>query len=145
VNVPPMNHRPSVARRARTAGTPVAVVAVLSGVARSVGLGGYATIAFSATPQKRLRDANALFATSHQLAAGLGVAITAVALRGGTALTDGARSAYAVAFVVLGVPCLIPMAGALRLHPAAGDAARTVTPGQGCVIQSTVSDSRKSE
>ncbi|WP_329363999.1 DHA2 family efflux MFS transporter permease subunit [Streptomyces sp. NBC_01483] len=131
-----------------TAGTPVAViavVAVLSGVARSVGLSGYATIAFSETPQERLRDANALFATSHQLAAGLGVAITAVALRGGAALTDGARSAYAVAFVVLGVLCLIPMAGALRLHPTAGDAARTVAPGQGRVTQSTVSDSRKSE
>ncbi|MCZ1002239.1 MFS transporter [Streptomyces mirabilis] len=50
-----------------TRGTPVAViavVAVLSGVARSVGLSGYATIAFSETPPERLRDANALFATS---------------------------------------------------------------------------------
>ncbi|MFJ1608297.1 DHA2 family efflux MFS transporter permease subunit [Streptomyces sp. NPDC088253] len=131
-----------------TRGTPVAViavVAVLSGVARSVGLSGYATIAFSETPPERLRDANALFATSHQLAAGLGVAVTAVALRAGAALTDGTRSAYAVAFVVLGVLCLVPTAGALRLHPAAGDAARTVVPGQGRVTQSTVSDSRKSD
>ncbi|MDU8994279.1 DHA2 family efflux MFS transporter permease subunit [Streptomyces mirabilis] len=131
-----------------TRGTPVAViavVAVLSGVARSVGLSGYATIAFSETPPERLRDANALFATSHQLAAGLGVAVTAVALRGGAALTDGTRSAYAVAFVVLGVLCLVPTAGALRLHPAAGDAARTVVPAQGRVTQSTVSDSRKSD
>ncbi|MFE3412148.1 DHA2 family efflux MFS transporter permease subunit [Streptomyces mirabilis] len=131
-----------------TRGTPVAViavVAVLSGVARSVGLSGYATIAFSETPPERLRDANALFATSHQLAAGLGVAVTAVALRGGAALTDGTRSAYAVAFVVLGVLCLVPTAGALRLHPAAGDAARTVVPAQGRVTQSAVSDSRKSD
>jgi EmrB/QacA subfamily drug resistance transporter len=131
-----------------TRGTPVAViavVAVLSGVARSVGLSGYATIAFSETPPERLRDANALFATSHQLAAGLGVAVTALALRGGAALTDGTRSAYAVAFVVLGVLCLVATAGALRLHPAAGDAARTVVPAQGRVTQSTVSDSRKSE
>ncbi|QIY98438.1 DHA2 family efflux MFS transporter permease subunit [Streptomyces sp. S1D4-11] len=123
----------------------IAVVAVLSGVARSVGLSGYATIAFSETPPERLRDANALFATSHQLAAGLGVAVTAVALRGGAALTDGTRSAYAVAFVVLGVLCLVPTAGALRLHPAAGDAARTVVPAQSRVTQSTVSDSRKSD
>ncbi|MER7689469.1 DHA2 family efflux MFS transporter permease subunit [Streptomyces sp. NPDC097610] len=123
----------------------IAVVAVLSGVARSVGLSGYATIAFSETPPERLRDANALFATSHQLAAGLGVAVTAVALRGGAALTDGTRSAYAVAFVALGVLCLVPTAGALRLHPAAGDAARTVVPAQSRVTQSTVSDSRKSE
>ncbi|MFF2429205.1 DHA2 family efflux MFS transporter permease subunit [Streptomyces mirabilis] len=131
-----------------TRGTPVAViavVAVLSGVARSVGLSGYATIAFSETPPERLRDANALIATSHQLAAGLGVAVTAVALRGGAALTDGTRSAYAVAFVVLGVLCLVPTAGALRLHPAAGDAARTVVPAQGRVTQSAVSDSRKSD
>ncbi|MFI6489663.1 MFS transporter [Streptomyces sp. NPDC050564] len=131
-----------------TAATPVAVIAVvamLGGVARSVGLGGYATIAFSETPQERLRDANALLATSHQLAAGLGVAIVTVALRGGAALTDGPRSAYAVAFVALGVLCLLPTAGALRLHPTAGDAVRTVVPGQRRVPHSTVSDSRKSE
>jgi hypothetical protein len=73
------------------------------------------------------------------------VAVTTVALRGGAALTDGTRSAYAVAFVVLGVLCLVPTAGALRLHPAAGDAARTVVPAQGRVTQSTVSDSRKSD
>ncbi|WP_406473117.1 MFS transporter [Streptomyces sp. NBC_01615] len=131
-----------------TAATPVAVIAVvaaLGGVARSVGLTGYSTIAFSETRPERLRDANALFATSHQLAAGLGVAIAAVALRGGAELTDGPRPAYAVAFVVLGALCLLPTVGALRLHPAAGDAVRTVVPGQRGVTQSTVSDSRKSE
>ncbi|MFD6924226.1 MFS transporter [Streptomyces sp. NPDC059944] len=139
-----------------TAATPVAVIAVVAaagGVVRSVGLSGYATIAFSETGEERLRDANALFATSHQLAAGLGVAIATVALRGGAVLTDGARSAYAVAFVVLGALCLLPAVGALRLHPAAGDAARTVgpagartvAPGRSGVTRSTVSDSRKSE
>ncbi|MEU8790111.1 MFS transporter [Streptomyces sp. NPDC048643] len=139
-----------------TAATPVAVIAVVAaagGVVRSVGLSGYATIAFSETGEERLRDANALFATSHQLAAGLGVAIATVALRGGAALTDGGRSAYAVAFVVLGALCLLPAVGALRLHPSAGDAARTVgpsgartvVPGGRGVTRSTVSDSRKSE
>ncbi|WP_189188909.1 MFS transporter [Streptomyces albiflavescens] len=131
-----------------TAATPVSVIAVvaaLGGAARSVGLSGYATIAFSETPQERLRDANALFATSHQLAAGLGVAIVTVALRGGAALTDDPRSAYAVAFVALGLLCLLPTAGALRLHQTAGDAVRTVAAGQERVPRSTVSDSRKSE
>ncbi|MEU9471351.1 MFS transporter [Streptomyces avermitilis] len=131
-----------------TAATPVAVIAVvaaLGGVARSVGLTGYSTIAFSETRPERLRDANALFATSHQLAAGLGVAIATVALRGGGALTDGPRAAYALAFVTLGALCLVPMAGALRLHPAAGDAARTITAGQTSVTRSAVSDSRKSD
>lgn len=87
----------------------------------------------------------AFFAPSHQLAAGLGVAIATVALRGGAALTDGTRSAYAVAFVALGALCLFTTVGALRLHPAAGDAVRAVVPGQSGVTQSTVSDSRKSE
>lgn len=131
-----------------TAATPVAViavVAVLGGVARSVGLSSYATVAFSETPQERLRDANTLFATSHQLAAGLGVAIVTVALRGGAALTEGPRSAYAVAFVALGALCLLPTAGALRLHPTAGSAVRAVVPGQGRVSRTTVSDSRKSD
>ncbi|MFE1286101.1 MFS transporter [Streptomyces sp. NPDC058751] len=131
-----------------TAATPVAVIAVavaVGGVARSVGLSGYATIAFSETREERLRDANALLATSHQLAAGLGIAVATVALRGGAALTDGARPAYAVAFVVLGALCLPATVGALRLHPGAGDAARTVVPGRSGVTQSAVSDSRKSE
>ena len=131
-----------------TASTPVAVIAIVvaaGGVARSVGLSGYATIAFSETGEERLRDANALFATSHQLAAGLGIAIATVALRGGEALTGGARSAYAVAFVVLGALCLLPTVGALRLHPGAGDAVRTVVPGRSGVTRSAVSDSRKSE
>lgn len=116
-----------------TATTPVAVIGIVvavGGVARSVGLSGYATIAFSETREERLRDANALFATSHQLAAGLGIAIATVALRGGAALTDGVRPAYAVAFVVLGVLCLLPTVGALRLHSATGDAVRTVVPGR---------------
>ncbi|MFJ5272127.1 MFS transporter [Streptomyces sp. NPDC088358] len=131
-----------------TATTPVVVIAVvtaLGGVARSVGLSGYATIAFSETAPERLRDANALFASSHQLAAGLGVAVASIALRGGAALTDAPRSAYAVAFVVLGALCLLPTLGALRLHPAAGDAARSVGAGQARVTRSAVSDSRKSE
>ncbi|WP_406173741.1 hypothetical protein [Streptomyces sp. NBC_00996] len=123
----------------------IALVAMLGGVARSVGLSGYATIAFSETPQERLSDANALLATSHQPATGLGVAIVTAALRGGAALTDGPRSAYAVAFAALGVLCLLPTAGALRLHPTAGDAVRTVVPGQRRVPHPTVSDSRKSE
>jgi len=131
-----------------TATTPVAVIAIvaaLGGVARSAGLTGYSTIAFSELSPDRLRDANALFATGQQLAAGLGVAVAAAALRGGAAVTDAPRSAYAVAFVVLGALCLVSTVGALRLRPGAGDAVRRVVAGQRGVTQATVSDSRKSE
>ncbi|WP_163505775.1 MFS transporter [Fodinicola acaciae] len=108
-----------------TADTPlvvIAAVALLSGVARSVGLTGYSTIAFSDTPPDDLRDANALSATAQQTAAGLGVAVAAVALQLGHLVAGPA--AYAVAFVVLAAIALLAGVTAVRLHPTAGDAVR---------------------
>ncbi|MFJ7158666.1 MFS transporter [Streptomyces sp. NPDC101118] len=112
-----------------TAATPVAVTAALvlaGGAARSVGLTGYSTMAFSEVGQERLRDANTLSATAQQLSAGLGVAVAVIALRIGQVLASAPGAAYQIAFLLLGALCLPAVLGAVRLHPTAGDAARTV-------------------
>jgi hypothetical protein len=74
-----------------------------------------------------MRDANTLFATTSQLAAGLAVAFAAVALRIGGLLPGAATStsAYTLAFGVLAVISLVATVEALRLRPDAGDAARS--------------------
>ncbi|MGZ6671300.1 MAG: MFS transporter [Solirubrobacteraceae bacterium] len=120
-----------------TADTPVIVVvliAVLSGVARSVGLTGYigltgyTTLGLSDVPPELMRDANALASTVQQLFSGLGVAAATVALRIGGQLHDllpgrtDANSAFTVAFVLLGLAALVSAVDALRLHPSAGQA-----------------------
>lgn len=121
----------AVAAGLLTTGTPVvvvALVAVLSGVARSVGLTGYTTLGLSDVPPELMRDANALASTVQQLFSGLGVAAATVALRAGGALDDllpgraGEDTAYTVAFVLLGLVALISAVDALRLHPSAGEA-----------------------
>jgi hypothetical protein len=61
----------------------------------------------------------------------MGVAVAAVALRLGTPIGSllpgrgGPDTAYSVAFVLLALLALVPVVGALRLHPTAGDALRT--------------------
>jgi EmrB/QacA subfamily drug resistance transporter len=116
-----------------TAATPlalIALVALLSGVARSVGLTGYSTLAFSDVPDEHLRDANTLQATNQQLASGLGVAAGAVLLRAGGPIGDllpgsaDEATAYAVAFVLLALISLLATVAALRLPPGAGDEIR---------------------
>ncbi|HXL92451.1 MAG TPA: MFS transporter [Streptosporangiaceae bacterium] len=122
------------AAAAFTGSTPLAViiaVALLSGVARSVGLSAYTTLGFSDVPEAQMRDANTLSATSMQLCSGLGVAVAAVALRAGDPLAGlftahpGQPQAYSVAFLVLGLIALAATAGAVRLPPDAGSAVRT--------------------
>ena len=121
----------AVAAGLLTADTPVvvvALVAVLSGVARSVGLTGYTTLGLSDVPQELMRDANALASTVQQLFSGLGVAAATVALRAGGALDDllpgraGQDTAFTVAFFLLGLVALVSAVDALRLHPTAGEA-----------------------
>ena len=120
------------------AGTPlvlIAAAALLNGVARSVSLTCYTTIAFSDTPPAEIRDANTLQATAQQLSVGLGVPLGAVALRAGGAL-DGVlpgattvASPYTIAFLLLALVALTATVAALRLHPDAG-AAVTRRPGR---------------
>jgi EmrB/QacA subfamily drug resistance transporter len=118
-----------------TAATPlllIILVTLLSGVARSVGLSAYTTLSFSEVPEAQMRHANTLSATSQQLCSGLGVAVATIALRAGLPVASlftahpGEASAYTVAFVVLAIIALAATAGALRLHPEAGDAIRAV-------------------
>ncbi|MBS1880716.1 MAG: MFS transporter [Actinobacteria bacterium] len=123
-----------------TATTPlalIALVALLSGIARSVGSTGYTTLAFSDVPDEHLRDANTLQATSQQLSFGLGVALGAVLLRAGGPLADllpgtpGDETAYSIAFVLLAIVASLAAAGALRLPPGAGDGIRVRGRGAG--------------
>ncbi|MFJ2742041.1 MFS transporter [Streptomyces sp. NPDC087440] len=106
-----------------TADTPVALVAVLavlSGASRSLGLTCYFTIAFGDVPAEQMRDANTLSATGNQLMAGLGVAVGVMALRAGGAVS--AQAAYPIAFGFLALVALAATAGALRLRGDAGQA-----------------------
>jgi EmrB/QacA subfamily drug resistance transporter len=111
-----------------TAGTPLwLVLAVLcvSGVFRSTGFTAYATIQFADVDRAEFAGANTLAATSQQLAAGLGVAIGALALRAGAPLAGGAGvGAYRVAFVILAAGLVLCVLETLRLAP---DAGRTVS------------------
>jgi len=114
-----------------TPSTPVALIAVLavvSGAARSVGLTGYTVLAVSEMPPERMNDANTLSATLSQTAAGLGVAVATVALRVGGAVSTDPGTAYGIAFGVLALIALLAAADAARLHPATGDAVRRSAP-----------------
>ncbi len=117
-----------------TAGTPlwvIALVATVSGVARSVGFTGYSTLAFADIAQDRMRDANTLSATANQMAAGLGVAAATVALRVGSPLTRSLLGhtspalAYGSAFFLLSLGALAAAAGAVRLPATAGNVLRS--------------------
>jgi hypothetical protein len=105
----------------------VVLLALLSGVARSVGLTGYTTLGLSDVPPDLMRDANALASTVQQRFLGLGVAAATVALRVGDELGDllpgraGESTAYTVAFGVLALIALGSTVDALRLHPRAGE------------------------
>jgi EmrB/QacA subfamily drug resistance transporter len=116
-----------------TSSTPIAVIGavlLLSGVARSIGGTGYSTIAFTDVPTEQMRDANTLQATVQQLSVGFGVAVATIALQAGHPLARlllaraTASSAYSVAFILLGLLSLVAAAGALRLHPSAGNVLR---------------------
>ncbi len=116
-----------------TPGTAVGVIALvvlLSGIARSVGLTAYTTIAFTDIPEALMRDANTLAATAQQLSIGLGVAAAAIALRIGTSFAHaisahpGPSAAYTVAFGLMALVPLMATVDALRLERSSGDALR---------------------
>ena len=114
-----------------TPGTPFAALAallVLSGVFRSVGFTAYNTLAFADIGQEQMRDANTLSSTLQQLAAGLGVAAAAVALKLGEAVSAGhgphSLLAYRTAFLAMAALLVPPVAEALRLPGHAGAALR---------------------
>ncbi len=89
-----------------TASTPLPLIGLLlvfGGAARSIGFTAYNTVAFADVPGALMTDANTLASTIQQVAAGLGVAVGAVALRAGTAMAGqaGGLLPYRVAFLVI--------------------------------------------
>jgi EmrB/QacA subfamily drug resistance transporter len=111
--------------------SPVLVAAVLlvSGVFRSVGFTAYNTLQFADVPPAQIAPANAIASVTGQLAVGLGVALTALAVRvaDGVATAQGlgdAATGYQVALVVLAVLALLSLPEGLRLPRGAGDAIR---------------------
>jgi EmrB/QacA subfamily drug resistance transporter len=112
-----------------TATTPIPVIAglaVISGVFRSLGMTCYNTIGLSDVPSDRMGDANALSATTHQLAAGLAIALASVAWQLASVVAASAAGGlpYAIAFAGIALFALLAAVGAIRLPSDAGDAVR---------------------
>jgi MFS family permease len=77
-----------------TPATPTALIVLLlfvGGLSRSLQFTALNTIAFADVPQTRMNGASTLFSTAMQLSTGLGIAIGAVALRAGGALSGAAN------------------------------------------------------
>ena len=114
-------------------GTPIiviVVIAVTSGVARSLCGTSYNTLNFVDVPEAQMPHANSLAATSQQLSFGLGVAFATVALRLGDLTAHlfpgrpAGRTAYLVAFLLMALLPLLAALGIARLHKDSGSAAR---------------------
>ncbi len=113
-----------------TAGTSVVAIALLalvSGAARSVSMTGYSTLALGDVPPPQMRAANTLVSTAQQLFTGLAVVLATLGLRLGEAIDKSAsaphaaRFAYVVAFLVIAAVGALATAVAFRLHPLAGE------------------------
>jgi len=108
----------------------IGLFVLIGGIARSIGLTGYSTLAFSEVPEAQMPDANIFQVTTQQLCSGLGAAAGAIALRIGgqvDGVMPGATSVqdpFSVAFLILAVICLVATVGALRLDRTAGDVLR---------------------
>ena len=104
----------------------VALVLLVSGVARSVGFTAYNTLQFADVPTAAMGPANALASVTMQLATGLGVAVAALVVR--LAESAGAQGPaahpYQVALLVMAVLAIASTVEGLRLPRGAGDAVR---------------------
>lgn len=100
----------------------IIVVLVFGGIVRSTGFTAYNTIAFADIERVDMTDANTLASTLQQLAAGFGVAIGALALRGGQ-LFFGPTGypSFGVAFLVLAALAAVALIEAILLSTAAGE------------------------
>jgi EmrB/QacA subfamily drug resistance transporter len=116
-----------------TAGVPLVLLAALMvviGCARSVGATGQTTVVFSDVPHPDMRHASTLQSTVQQLAAGSGVALSAIALRLGRPLASlfasapSAHAEYAIAFGIVACVALLAAINARTMRPGAGDALR---------------------
>lgn len=113
-----------------TPDSPVWVIIVLlfaSGMFRSIGFSGYNSLQFADIPVPQMSEANTLSSTIGQIAAGLGVAFGALALRGADGILAvhhpqlGSDAPYRVAFAILAVVMLYPvLEGGFGLHRRSG-------------------------
>jgi EmrB/QacA subfamily drug resistance transporter len=108
----------------------VAGVLLLSGVFRSVSFTAYNTLQFADVPAEMIGPANAIASITSQLAVGLGVAATALAVRVAdvVASADGqapSATGYQAALIVLAVLALLSVVEGLRLPRGTGDVLRT--------------------
>ncbi|RZS86858.1 EmrB/QacA subfamily drug resistance transporter [Motilibacter rhizosphaerae] len=102
----------------------VAVLLLLSGAFRSIGLSGYNTIAFADVPAEEMVHANTLSSTIQQLAAGLAVSVAAVSLGVSEGLGASAATAYRLSFWLLALLALVALLEAAALPADAGSRVR---------------------
>ena len=111
----------------------VAAALLLSGVFRSTGFTAYNSLQLADVGGDRMSDASTLAATTQQLAAGLGVAVGALALRAGAPVAGafgalGATAPYQAALAVMALLALLSGWPAARLPSAVG--AELTSPGR---------------
>lgn len=103
--------------------TPMVLISgllVISGMARSMGYTGYATLAFADVPSPQIATANILFSMSHHVAVAIGVALTAVLLRLGEGWLGTPAGGFQLAWVALAVLALLSLLDLWRLPADAG-------------------------
>ena len=105
----------------------VVALLIVSGACRSTAFTAYNSLAFADVPRAGMTHANTLAATLQQLSIGLGLTVTALALRvggplGRTVDLSAALGPYRVAFVLLAALLVVPIVQAVRLPRAAGSA-----------------------
>lgn len=108
----------------------VVVVLVISGICRSVLFTAYNSLAFADVPSADMTHANTLAATLQQLSIGLGLTVTALALRLAQPLSralgiTGPAGPYRVAFVLMALILVAPVIQSARLPRQAGSAVTT--------------------
>ncbi|KAB1656355.1 MFS transporter [Pseudoclavibacter chungangensis] len=105
----------------------LAVLALLSGVFRSVALTAFATIGFATIANEERRAANTVNAVIVQVASGFGVSIASVGLAFGVWSTgETARPAFLIAFALVSVGALASAIVMSTLPRGSGDELRTV-------------------
>jgi EmrB/QacA subfamily drug resistance transporter len=107
--------------------TPIPVIVgilFISGAFRSIGFTAYNSLAFADVESNELTHANTLNAAVQELAAGVGIALAALAVALFTPLASagghGASSAYSWTYLVLGMVTLLTAVETLRLPSDAG-------------------------
>lgn len=104
----------------------IVIILLLIGAARSTGATGYMTITYADVPQAEMRHASTLQTTTQMLAAGTGIAASAIGVRIGHIITTAAQphAAYLAASSLMACLALLATLEATRMQTGAGDALR---------------------